>query len=229
MRPPATAVVVFVTSFFAFTLLPGCLYGPRNGQSSASKSAPILFVGWWFFPSDEVRFFAQNGAGGWDQIPHAPVYTIDTAYRDGAGTDWYRFSAPDVVIPTSYWSASASRVNVAHVKATVGGVPLHTFDVDADGCINSAFPLGGNNVINSCQSTQSPVAAINASCGALDGDCCLGGASCDAGKQCRHDKCVNPCGQLNQTCCAEAPACDALDTVCSGGVCRACGALGQQC
>ncbi|MGZ3442032.1 MAG: hypothetical protein ACXVDD_21080 [Polyangia bacterium] len=217
-----------LAALVAIALVTGCMNGPRNGQTTANKGAPIVFAGYWSDPSTEVKLFVQNSASGWDAIAHAPIYTGTSALKDNAGTDWYPFSVNDVVIPAQYWSAGG-RANVAHVKASINGVQLTTFDVNADGCIQSALNTGGFQVIHDCRSSQSPVATINASCGAVDGDCCLGSPACDSGNQCRHNKCVVPCGQLNQGCCKDAPWCDAPDTACAGGACKSCGLLHEPC
>lgn len=217
-------------TLLALALAAGCMNQPRNGQTVANTQSRVVFAGYWQDPGIEVKLFAQNPTtNGWDAIPHAPIYTATgSPLKDNAGTNWYQFAANDVVIPSAYWVGSAHN-NVAHVMASINGVKLTTFDVNADGCIQNALGTGGFQVMHDCSSSASPSVTLTSSCGALGAECCHGAPACDGGNQCRNGVCVTPCGQQSQACCTVGNACDAAGTACWNGTCQPCGALGEHC
>jgi hypothetical protein len=237
---------VVAVLFAQFFLLVGCLNHPRNNQVQPSKSSTVSFDGYYLSPSQVIHIYILNNVtGAYDPIAHAPIVSAaaSASVKDNSGALWYPFAANDVVLPSGpqYWSAgpAGSMVNVAHVQAIGDNAPdqpLHlvTFDVDADSCINSALQTSGMQVVTSCKSSASPIVTLNASCGANNGDCCLGTPACAFGENCSGVTCNSPCGGENHPCCRAAPFCGSGD-VCFNqsanqvGVCLPCGGLGQKC
>ena len=128
---------------------------------------------------------------------------------------------------------NGQRTVIAKVKANVVGnngaeISLTTFDVNADGCIDTYKPEGGAAIRQNCASPSTPVATLNVACGASGAICCLASPSCDYGKNCASGACTSTCGGMNQTCCEANPRCTS-GTLCQNNTCIDCGATGQIC
>ena len=188
------ARLAFVLAMLALTS--ACMSTPRNGQHYSDVRQDVFFSGRVIVASQRVDVQLRNRqTGAW--VPFRSFYAGTSAYVDASGTPWYEWGG-SARIPTDYryWEMtpgspadafSHMRVNVRAVSAD--GTVLDTFDVNADGCVNSHLGEGIASVIVNCRSSSTPVASITASCGSLGTGCCLWNI-CQPGMLCSADQCV---------------------------------------
>ena len=205
----------------------GCMDSPRNRQKLDTPSQTFKFSGQVVNPGETVKMTVMDQSdGSWDTNVTTTAATKGTS--DGTFT-WFAFNA-DAKLPFGptkpswkYWrkttTASGSQRRIA---ADIAGYStnqgdLHTFDLDADACMQQQTT--GQGVINNCRSANSPIATVVANCGKSSQVCCLAneincGKRCDHGHNCNLDTnlCTTPSGTKGLRCngdatCAPGLAC----------------------
>jgi hypothetical protein len=195
-----------------------CMDSPRNGLKLNLPGDSFKFSGQVVNASDSLKLTVKDQHdGSWDTIATATAGT--TGNNDGRLT-WFAFNNNNAKIPfgisastRKYWRKASTSGTQRRIKAELVGSSaqqgdLHTFDTDADACMNQQST--GQDVINNCQSSSSPIASVLANCGKRDQVCCAA-EDIEAVKRCDHgancDTLVNTCsigaGGLNQQCNAD--------------------------
>jgi hypothetical protein len=230
-----TLGLIGVTLLAAFAS--ACLNYPRNNQELATKATEVAFEGFYLSPGMEIKLYIKNNnTQAWEHLSHPTLLTGTSGITDNASDTWYFFSQT-LVLPqgSQYWTAAPNgqRFVIAQIKSNAVGsngseTSLTTFDVTADGCIDTYKPQGGAAIRQNCASSASPVATLNVACGASDKLCCLAAPACNYGKNCTSGACTVSCGGLNQACCAASPGCGA-NTICQSNTCIHCGSTNETC
>jgi hypothetical protein len=111
-------------------------------------------------------------------VPFSTFVSQTEPHRDAKGTEAYGWEGA-ALLPSHgrYWRQDPNAHNLyANIRLISGEFPLHTFDKEADACIQRESKNGGLAVLNQCKSSSSPVITIKRPCGYQASACCKGNA-----------------------------------------------------
>lgn len=168
---------VLIFSLFLALVCSACVNSPRNGDTVFLTEEEVTFSGYLGAPETPVNLQAYDFENNhW--VPFTTFVSQSDPQTDALGTKVYWWEGASTIPGNGrFWRQDPDSNHIyANLRAVVNEIPIHSFDKDADSCMEQQKDKGMAAVLKECQSPESPVITVQRPCGYRASACCKGNA-----------------------------------------------------